>query len=251
MSCVEAADEQAASSKGTNKRIAQRIPLPHPFIVVEPREGLMVTPTVRLSRRLGVGGMGSVWLADHQALKTSVVVKFIASEFANDANALSRFAREAAAASQVKSPHVVKMLDHGVSDDGTPYIVMEHLEGHADGVQRRASEERRCVVREGVCTRSVSAFFDSEGARRSARDGGARRGPRGDFRDDRLGHALALPDAAVGYIDRNAFPTAHPAPYWTSSTRNLEAWSVDFNSGSPKTESTSDLRFHRCVRLAP
>jgi len=40
----------------------------------------MVTPTVRLSRRLGVGGMGSVWLADHQALKTSVVVKFIATE---------------------------------------------------------------------------------------------------------------------------------------------------------------------------
>lgn len=90
----------------------------------------MVTPTVRLSRRLGVGGMGSVWLADHQSLKTSVVVKFIANELSNDEQALSRFAREAAAASQVKSPHVVKMLDHGVASDGTPYIVMEHLEGH-------------------------------------------------------------------------------------------------------------------------
>ena len=90
----------------------------------------MVTPTVRLSRRLGVGGMGSVWLADHQALKTNVVVKFISNELSKDEQALSRFAREAAAASQVKSPHVVQMLDHGISTDGTPYIVMEHLEGH-------------------------------------------------------------------------------------------------------------------------
>jgi serine/threonine-protein kinase len=90
----------------------------------------MVTPNVRLSRPLGVGGMGSVWLADHQALKTNVVVKFIAHELSQDEQALSRFAREAAAASQVKSPHVVQMLDHGVSSDGTPYIVMEHLEGH-------------------------------------------------------------------------------------------------------------------------
>jgi serine/threonine-protein kinase len=90
----------------------------------------MVTPSVRLARRLGVGGMGSVWLADHNTLKTSVVVKFIANELSQDEQALSRFAREAAAASQVKSPHVVKMLDHGVSSDGTPYIVMEHLEGH-------------------------------------------------------------------------------------------------------------------------
>jgi serine/threonine-protein kinase len=74
--------------------------------------------------------MGSVWLADHRALKTNVVVKFISAELSRDEQALSRFAREAAAASQVKSPHVVQMLDHGVSEDGTPYIVMEHLEGH-------------------------------------------------------------------------------------------------------------------------
>src|SRR5262245_55092986 len=88
----------------------------------------MITQTVRLVRPLGVGGMGSVWLADHLALKTSVVVKFISKELSTDLNALARFSREAAAASQVKSPHVVQMLDHGVSD-GMPYIVMEHLEG--------------------------------------------------------------------------------------------------------------------------
>lgn len=97
----------------------------------------MVTPSVRLVSPLGVGGMGSVWLADHLTLKTHVVVKFIAEELARDAGALARFAREAAAASQVKSPHVVHMIDHGVTD-GLPYIVMEHLDGHDLGAHIEA-----------------------------------------------------------------------------------------------------------------
>ncbi len=73
--------------------------------------------------------MGSVWVADHLALKTEVVVKFMSKELAQSPDAVARFAREAAAASQVKSPHVVQTFDHGVTSDGVPYIVMELLEG--------------------------------------------------------------------------------------------------------------------------
>jgi serine/threonine-protein kinase len=73
--------------------------------------------------------MGSVWLADHLGLHTKVVVKFIADEVARHPEAIARFEREAAAASQVKSPHVVQMLDHGVSPTGLAYIAMELLEG--------------------------------------------------------------------------------------------------------------------------
>jgi tRNA A-37 threonylcarbamoyl transferase component Bud32 len=90
---------------------------------------MMVTQTVRLARRLGSGGMGSVWVADHLALHTEVVVKFMSSELLDNPEAVGRFKREAAAASQVKSPHVVHTLDHGVTDKGAPYIVMEYLEG--------------------------------------------------------------------------------------------------------------------------
>lgn len=89
----------------------------------------MVTSSVKLVRPLGEGGMGSVWLAEHQALHTQVVVKFIAAEYTTSKEALARFSREAAAASQVKSPHVVQTLDHGVTSEGLPYIVMEYLEG--------------------------------------------------------------------------------------------------------------------------
>jgi serine/threonine-protein kinase len=91
--------------------------------------GTQVTSVVRLVRPLGRGGMGAVWVAEHQTLRTEVVVKFMADALAFDPVSLARFSHEASAAAAVKSPHVVQMLDHGFTDDGTPFIVMELLDG--------------------------------------------------------------------------------------------------------------------------
>ena len=91
--------------------------------------GMEVTPSVRLVSPLGAGGMGAVWLADHTALNTRVVVKFMLIGLDSSVSARARFKREAEAASQVKSPHVVQTFDYGVTADGVPFIVMEHLEG--------------------------------------------------------------------------------------------------------------------------
>jgi len=98
------------------------------FFVVS--EGTYITPTVRLVRQLGQGGMGSVWVADHLALRTQVVVKFMSERLAADATSVARFTREAAAAAQIKSPHVVQVFDHGVTPQGIPFIVMELLDGN-------------------------------------------------------------------------------------------------------------------------
>ncbi|HEX7601374.1 MAG TPA: protein kinase, partial [Polyangiaceae bacterium] len=91
--------------------------------------GTLLTPNLRLLRVLGTGGMGSVWLASHLTLHTEVVVKLMRPELAREPETLARFSREAASAANVKSPHVVQIFDHGVTPDGAPYIVMEHLEG--------------------------------------------------------------------------------------------------------------------------
>jgi len=91
--------------------------------------GLALTPMLRLVRPLGGGGMGKVWIAWHSGLETEVVVKFLAEHVVDRADAEARFAREAATAAAVKSPHVVQMLDHGFAPDGQRYIAMELLEG--------------------------------------------------------------------------------------------------------------------------
>ncbi len=96
----------------------------------------MVTDNVRLVRLLGRGGMASVWVAEHLVLQTEVAVKFISPELVKKTpSMLERFKREASAAAKIKSPHVVQTFDSGVMDDGTPYIVMELLEGESLGDQ--------------------------------------------------------------------------------------------------------------------
>jgi len=92
-------------------------------------EGVIVTPTIRVLRQLGRGGMGTIWLAEHAGLRTRVVVKFMDTVLATNPESVARFSREAAAAATVRSPHVVQIFDHGVSDRGQPFIVMELLEG--------------------------------------------------------------------------------------------------------------------------
>jgi serine/threonine-protein kinase len=95
--------------------------------------GDRITEAVRLVRPLAEGGMGRVWIAEHAGLHTEVVVKLMAPEMAERPDGAERFAREAAIAAAIKSPHVVQVFDHGVTigPDGqrTPYIVMELLEG--------------------------------------------------------------------------------------------------------------------------
>src|SRR5437868_5667406 len=91
-------------------------------------EGMVVANRSRLGQMLGRGGMGSVWRATHLGLDVPCAVKFIEGELAALPEAQARFEREAKAAAQLRSPHVVQILDHGVWD-GTPYIAMELLEG--------------------------------------------------------------------------------------------------------------------------
>ena len=89
----------------------------------------MVTAAVRLVRPLAVGGMGTVWVADHTTLETQVAVKIMAAELTENPEVAQRFSREAAASARVKSPHVVQVFDHGITADGLPFIVMELLDG--------------------------------------------------------------------------------------------------------------------------
>jgi len=104
--------------------------------------GLHVSPSVRLVSLIGEGAMGCVWLAEHEGLHTRVAVKFIAEELARDSpDVLVRFRQEAAASAQIKSPYVVQTFDHGETPDGTPYIVMEYLEG--EGLGDRLERNKR------------------------------------------------------------------------------------------------------------
>lgn len=92
--------------------------------------GTVLVDKYRVERLLGQGGMGWVVVATHLQLEQRVALKFMNKDHAADhPDAVGRFLREARAAARVQSEHVARVSDVGTLENGTPYLVMEYLEG--------------------------------------------------------------------------------------------------------------------------
>jgi serine/threonine-protein kinase len=83
----------------------------------------------RIVRALGKGGCGSVWLAEHEVIKSKVAIKILRADVARLPGVQERFVTEARAASTIPSPHVARYTDLGQMPTGEPYAIMEYLEG--------------------------------------------------------------------------------------------------------------------------
>ncbi len=103
--------------------------------------GDLISGKYRLLRLLGSGGMGSVWAARNELTDRDFAMKFLLQRLASNNEALQRFFNEAKACGQLKHPAVVDVYDMGQTHDGTPYIVMEMLEG--EGMDHRLQREGR------------------------------------------------------------------------------------------------------------
>jgi serine/threonine-protein kinase len=83
----------------------------------------------RLTQRIGAGGMGEVYLAEHQMLKRPCVIKLIRPDKNKNPKILARFQREVRATAKLSHWNTIEIFDYGCSDDGTFYYVMEFLPG--------------------------------------------------------------------------------------------------------------------------
>jgi eukaryotic-like serine/threonine-protein kinase len=90
--------------------------------------GQEVDNRYRLIARVGSGGMADVWVADDTMLGRQVALKFLHERFAQDAQFVERFRREATAAAGLQHPNVVGVYDRGEWEGGH-YIAMEYVEG--------------------------------------------------------------------------------------------------------------------------
>jgi serine/threonine-protein kinase len=92
--------------------------------------GTVLGETYEITELLGQGGMGAVWTAKHLRLPGKrVAIKVLHGVAASDRESYARFRREAEIASRIGHPNIVTVHDFNVLPSGTPYLVLEYLEG--------------------------------------------------------------------------------------------------------------------------
>lgn len=91
--------------------------------------GRVLAGRYQINGFIGEGGMSRVWRALDQNTGRQVAIKVLREEYSEDESFLRRFDREAQAASRMSHPNIVNLVDVGVEEDGTRYLVMEYVQG--------------------------------------------------------------------------------------------------------------------------
>src|SRR3984885_11640278 len=94
-----------------------------------PSTGEVIDGKYQIEKLLGEGGMGAVAKAIHLLRRAPVALKFMSPNVMAIPQAVKRFLNEGVAASQIDSDHVVHIFDVGKLPSGSPYLVMEYMEG--------------------------------------------------------------------------------------------------------------------------
>ena len=112
--------------------------------------GSIIADKFHIEKKLGEGGMGTVYLAEHVKMRRKSAIKVMAPAVASDPEAIARFNREAANAARINHPNVCQIYDFGDTEDGTIFLAMEFIEGESlsDLLQRegRLSLERAAGI---------------------------------------------------------------------------------------------------------
>ncbi|HEY5928381.1 MAG TPA: serine/threonine-protein kinase [Kofleriaceae bacterium] len=132
--------------------------------------GSVIADTYTIEALIGRGGMGAVFLATHKRLPgKQVAIKVLHAEMSGD-EVLARFKREAEIASRLGHPNIVQVHDFNVMPDGTPYLVLEYLQGeslaqrlqrgplpldHALSIVRQVGSALAAAHREGIVHRDL------------------------------------------------------------------------------------------------
>src|SRR5512134_1351790 len=107
----------------------------------DPMLGKIVAERYLVRERLGQGGSGTIYLAEHITVKRKIAVKVYHHELSRDDLAVERFRREATTVAEIDNEHIVEVLDFGRLEDGRLFLAMELLEGETLAVAIRREKQ--------------------------------------------------------------------------------------------------------------
>jgi serine/threonine-protein kinase len=134
------------------------------FASQDPRIGSTLAGRYVIERELGTGGMATVYRAQHRLVERPCAIKILKPQFAADPVLRERFLREARHAQRLAHPNIIDIFDHGDTEDGTPFLVMELLLGEclADVVERSPIPLARTLPIGIEMTRALARAHDFE-----------------------------------------------------------------------------------------
>jgi eukaryotic-like serine/threonine-protein kinase len=100
-----------------------------PELAADSLAGLIIADRYRLGRKLGAGGVGEVYLAEHLRIGRPCAIKLLKADLRKEPEAIGRFVREATNASRINHPHVAQIYDFGEAEGGLVYLTMEYVKG--------------------------------------------------------------------------------------------------------------------------
>ena len=120
-----------------------------------------VVGSYRITGQIAVGGMGTVYRAEHTLIGRIAAIKVLHPEMTTSREIVTRFFNEAKATSGIKHPGIVEVFDFGYMPSGHAYLVMEFLEGETLSQRMRqrgiVSEGEAAMLMRGVCSALAAA----------------------------------------------------------------------------------------------
>src|SRR5687767_8870501 len=123
----------------------------------DPLIGTTLSGRYRIIRKIGEGGMGIVYEAEHVLIEKRVGLKVLREDFSSRIDVVERFRQEAKSASRIGHEHIIDISDFGVTQAGANYFVMELLNGHdlaSELEQKGPLSPRRTITLALQCCRA-------------------------------------------------------------------------------------------------
>jgi len=131
-------EEESTVVDDASHEVSIALTIPGSMVDALPLTGKVIADKYRILRVIGKGGMGCVVAAEHLQLQIQVALKLLHPQRVFDEEARARLGREACAAARIASPYAARVFDVGATEDGSPFMVMELLDGHDLGEELKS-----------------------------------------------------------------------------------------------------------------
>ena len=146
--CQQVVDSEEPYCPRDGTRLLKRSVFDEIVQQTDPLVGKRIAGRYLVIKKLGEGGMGDVFLAEHEDIEKRLAIKVLKQEYSSRVDMVVRFKQEAVSASRIKHPNVVDVFDFGQMEDSRFFLVMELLEGRdlADVLSKEGVIEPRRAV---------------------------------------------------------------------------------------------------------